>query len=89
MADYFEQYPTQGDLAREQIRRRGLLYFGDVQDEVRRRLQQLPDDARRAFAVSCAARLMAQHEQLPASEQRLFTIGWRPILDAIWSGLAG
>ena len=32
---------------------------------------------------------MARHERLPISEQRPFTLSWRPVLDAMWVGLAG
>lgn len=89
MTDDQGQYPTWGDLAREQVERHGLLYFGTAQEDIRSRLQRLPSEARQAFAVACAARLMAEHESLPLSEQRPFTLGWRPVLDLIWSGLAG
>jgi hypothetical protein len=89
MASDDRRSPTWGDLAREQISRRGLLYFGDVQEEVRSRLQQLPAEAREAFAVACATRLMIEHTRQPSSEQRPFTLGWRRVLDVIWSGLAG
>ncbi len=86
---YTQQYPTWGDLAREQLRRHGIPYCRDVQDEVRRRLQQLPHVARKAFALNCATRLMTEHERLPPAEQQGFTLGWRPVLDAIRLGLIG
>ena len=89
MASDDSQHPTWGDLAREHLRRHGLLFCGDVQEEVRSRLQRLPAEVRQAFAVACATRLMAEHERQPPSAQRAFTLGWKPILDAIWSGLAG
>lgn len=81
-------YPTWSDLAREQVRRHGLPYFGDVQAQIRDRLHRLVPDARKAFALSCAERLMRSHERLPPAEQRRFTLGWRPVLDAMWKGLA-
>lgn len=80
-------YPTQGDLAREQLRQRGVPYFSDVQEDVVRRLHRLPPLARAAFAASCAERLLRAHEQLPETDQRPFTLGWRPVLDATWLAL--
>jgi hypothetical protein len=82
------QYPTQGDLAREQVHRHGFLFFDDVENEVRDRLTRLPAETRATFALACATRLMTKHERLPASEQRPFTLGWRPVIDIMWSGLA-
>jgi hypothetical protein len=82
-----KQFPTQGDLCREQLRRRGIPYFGDVQADVARRLSRLSPEARAAFAVACAERVMRRHERLPSREQRPFALGWRPVLDAIWQGL--
>ena len=32
--DFKIEYPTWGDLAREQVRRHGLSYFGDVQAQI-------------------------------------------------------
>lgn len=80
-------FRTRGHLAREQLRRRGLPYFIDVADEVRSRLERLPDGARRAFALVCAERAMAWHLRLPDAEQRPFTLEWRPVLGAIRAGL--
>ena len=81
------RYRTRGDLAREQLWRRGTPYFIDVADEVRNRLERLADDARRAFALVCAERAMSWHVRLPETEQRPFTLGWRPVLEAIRAGL--
>jgi len=89
MTKYEDRYPTQGDLAREQLRRRGVPYFADVQEEIKRRLDRLPPLGRAAFAASCAERLMRAHEQLPQPEQRPFTMAWRPVLDAAWLALSG
>jgi hypothetical protein len=85
--NFKSEYPTWGDLAREQLRRRGFLYSGDVQEQVREQLGRLPMRARKTFAVLCAERLMVRHQNLPQAEQRPFTLGWRPALDAIWEGL--
>lgn len=79
--------PTWGDLAREQMRRRGVPYFADVQVEIQGRLERLPVEARKAFAVACAERLMRQHEGLPSP--RRFTLDWRPVLHIMWHGLEG
>jgi hypothetical protein len=80
---------TWGERAREHARRHGLLYFGDVREEVARQLADASPDARRAFALACAERAMAWHRRLPPEDQRPFTVGWRPILDAIRASLLG
>ena len=88
MTDDFKiEYPTWGDLASEQVRRHGLPYFGDVRAQIAARLEQLLPSARQAFALSCAERLMRRHQSQPPQEQRPFTLGWRPALDAIREGL--
>lgn len=89
MTDYSKLYPTRGDLAREQVRRHGLLYFGDVRQELHSRLSLLSPLARTAYALACAERLMRYHEQLPASQRSDFTLTWRPVLESMWAGLAG
>jgi hypothetical protein len=80
---------TWGDFAREEARRQGLLYFGDVDDDVRSLLTDLQPDARREFALACAERAMARHVQLPQDQQRGFTIEWQAVLAAIRAGLEG
>ena len=60
-----KNYPTQGDLAREQLRRRGIPFFADVQIEIGNRLGKLGHGPRKAFALACAHRLLCWHEQLP------------------------
>jgi len=87
--DFKKQFPTQGDLAREQLRRRGIPYFADVRVKVNQQLSQLSDICRAAFALACAERLMRRHEQLPVEKQSAFTLGWRPLLDVMWLGLEG
>lgn len=79
--------PHPNDPCREQLQRRGVPYFADVQAQVARRLSRLSNDARTAFAAACAERLMQRHEALPKGQQRPFTLGWRPVLNAIWEGL--
>jgi hypothetical protein len=66
---------------------RGLLNPVTVVDQAEGRLQGLRPDARSAFAVLCAQRLMDAHLQLPHSEQRPFTLSWAPVLQEIWAGL--
>ena len=87
--NYKKQFPTQGDLAHEQLRRRGIPDWSDVQKAIRVRLAKLVPDGRKAFAVACAEQLMAAHEHVSPEEQRPFTLRWRPVLDAIWRALAG
>jgi hypothetical protein len=82
-------YPTRGDLAREQLRRRGLSYDGDILDHIEERLMRLAAEGRTAFAAACAERLLAAHAALPPTEQRPFTMEWRPVLDALWEALMG
>jgi len=85
LTGYEKQFPTWGDLAREQLRRRGLPYFVDVQAAIQSRLEQLAPEARKAFALACAERAMKRHEGLP--KPRPFTMSWRPVLDVMWLGL--
>jgi hypothetical protein len=84
-----KQFPTWGDLAREQLRRRGIPYFADIQAEFVSRLARLSPTARKGFALACAERLMKWHERLAKPEQRPFTLGWRPVLDVMWLGMEG
>jgi hypothetical protein len=60
-----------------------------VELEVERRLERLTPEARKAFSLACAERLMRWHEGLREDEQRPFTLGWRPVLDTMWRGLEG
>ena len=83
---YEKEVRDLADLSGELIRRSGMLYFADVHADVRSRLEPLPPLARKAFALACAERLMRRHEALP--NPRPFTVGWRPLLDAMWSELA-
>jgi hypothetical protein len=78
-----------GDVARPIVIDRGLLYFADAHEAVRVRLEAVSAPGRRGFALACAERLMRRHEALPAVLQRPFTVSWRPVLDAMWDGLAG
>jgi hypothetical protein len=53
------------------------------------RLGAASDGERVVFAAGVAQRLLQAHEGLPAGEQREFTLGLRPLLDAVWSGALG
>ena len=66
----------------------GLLNPVTIVDQAEDRLQRLRAEARAAFAVLCAQRLMDAHRQLPRSEQRPFTLSWAPVLQEIWAGLS-
>ena len=87
MADHTKQYPTQGALAREQLRRRGLPYFRDVNEEVKTRLARLPVPARQAFSLACATRTSRMEERLPPPLQSSHAAELRQLLDALWKGL--
>jgi hypothetical protein len=86
--EYQVQYPTEGDLARVQLHRRGYLYSGDVLEQVKNGLARLDPQARKAFALARAESLMRHHEGLPGNKQSLFALSWRPVLDAMWLTLA-
>ncbi|MBD2898279.1 hypothetical protein amrb99_72460 [Actinomadura sp. RB99] len=46
-------------------------------------------DERTVFAAGVAERLLQAHEALPAEDQRAFTIGLRPLLNAVWDAALG
>ena len=66
---------------------RHLLNPVTVVAESEARLERLQPEARAAFAVLCAQKLMDSHLRLPKSEQRPFTLSWVPVLQVIWTGL--
>jgi hypothetical protein len=78
---------TQGEVAREAVESRGLLYFGDVLADVKDRLRRMEPKARTALAAACASRLMASHVSLPTAEQRSLTLLWNDTLAVIWEAL--
>ena len=86
---YHIQYPTRGDLAREQLRRRGVRYWVDVLEEMRLRLEQFTGEQRKIFALGCAERVMRLYESLPEEKRREYSLTWRPILDLMWDGFTG
>jgi hypothetical protein len=65
---------------------RGLLNPVAVVTQSEGRLQRLQLEARAAFALLCAQRLMDAHLRRPPSEQRPFTVSWAPVLQQIWTG---
>jgi hypothetical protein len=71
----------------EELSARHLLNPLGVVAESEARLERVPPEARAAFAVLCAQRLMDAHLKLPKSEQRSFTLSWIPVLELIWAGL--
>ncbi len=66
---------------------RGYLNPVAVVNESEDRLRALQPEARAAFAVLCAQRVMDSHLRLPSSEQQPFTLSWAPVLREIWAGL--
>jgi hypothetical protein len=81
--------PIRGDLTRAELGELGLKYFVDVRTTARRLLESMPRPVRAAFAAAAAERLLREDESLPASEHRAYLTTWRPVLDTVWSGLAG
>lgn len=80
---------TMGDVAREDLERLGLLVDDEVGQRRRRLLDGMRGAQRTAFAAATAERLLGAHERLPPTRQPPYTLGWRPLLDAVWRGLAG
>jgi hypothetical protein len=72
-----------------ELDRLGLRHFLDVRATVRRILESMPRPYRCAFATAVAERLLREHERAPARERRPYLPTWRPVVDAIWRGLAG
>lgn len=81
--------PVREDATRAELGRLGLSYFLDVRATARRILERTPGPARAAFAVAVAERLLREDEHLPPRERRPYAVTWRPVLDAVWRGLAG
>jgi hypothetical protein len=80
---------TWGEIAGEELASLNLLDFSAVQEEQRGLLDGMRGAQRTAFAASVAERLLGAHEALPVERQKPYTLGWRPLLDAIWRALAG
>lgn len=89
MTVHHQQYPTRGDLAREQLRRRGFSDPAEVRRDIAARVTALAPRGAAAFALGCAERLLRGHERLSEEERRPFTLGWRPVLNDIRAGLEG
>jgi len=80
---------TAGDVAREELARLHLLDYSVVQEQQRQMLEEMRGGQRTAFAAGVAERLLGAHEALPVERQKPYTLGWRPLLEAIWRSLAG
>jgi hypothetical protein len=61
----------------------------DLDTTVAGRLAAASDGERSLFCAAVAERLMLAHETLPPDERRPFTLGLRPLLDAVWAGSLG
>ncbi|HEX6871253.1 MAG TPA: hypothetical protein VF163_09155 [Micromonosporaceae bacterium] len=81
--------PTRLDTTRAELDELGLKHFVDVRATARRMLVSMGRDARTAFAAAVTERLLREEEGRPASERGQYLSTWRPVLDAVWRGLAG
>jgi hypothetical protein len=61
----------------------------ELDAEVAGRLEQASPDERLVFAVGVAERLMRGQEALAADERAEFTLGLRPLLNALWEAALG
>ena len=80
---------TWGETARDRLRELGLADLQGAKADRRRILESLGSRRRLAFAASVTERLLRNHEELPEEQQRLFSLTWRPVIDAVWLDLAG
>jgi hypothetical protein len=71
---------TQGDIARAAVLKRGLIYFGDVLDEVR----ALPDPEIRAVVAVAAAHRLVQDDLAKATADAV-TLECVDAVDAMWA----
>ncbi|WP_143120514.1 hypothetical protein [Actinacidiphila alni] len=61
----------------------------ELDASVAARLAAASEGERAVFAAGVAERLLRAHEALPPAERRPFTVGTRPLLDAVWAGALG
>lgn len=61
----------------------------DLDATVNGRLAAASEGERAVFAAGVAERLHQAHEALPAAARREYTVGLRPLLDAVWDGALG
>lgn len=61
----------------------------ELEAELANRLAKASPDERVVFAVGVAERLMRDQEALPADEQAEYTLGLRPLLNALWEAALG
>jgi hypothetical protein len=83
------RYLAREDATRTELDRLGVAYFLDVRATARRMLERLRGQQRAAFAVAVAERLLREEERRPERERPAYLGTWRPVLDAVWAGLAG
>jgi hypothetical protein len=77
---------TLGDRARDELTRRGLLYFGDEARRQLETLERLTPHGRAAFATAAADRALRRVE---AETEHGTQRRWRELVDATWACLAG
>jgi hypothetical protein len=61
----------------------------ELDTTVTARLAAASEGERAVFATGVAERLLRAHETLPPEARRPFTVGLRPLLDAVWAGVLG
>lgn len=61
----------------------------ELDTTVTARLAAASEGERTVFATGVAERLLRAHEALPPDGRRPFTVGLRPLLDAVWTGALG
>jgi hypothetical protein len=61
----------------------------ELDTTVTARLAAASEGERAVFATGVAERLLRAHETLPPEARRPFTVGLRPLLDAVWAGALG
>jgi hypothetical protein len=61
----------------------------DLDAQVSARLSAASDGELVLFSAGVAERLMRMHESLPHEDQRDFTLGLRPLLNAVWEAAFG
>jgi hypothetical protein len=81
-----------GEVARAELEELGAKHYLDVRATVRRMLEGVPAAPRAAFAAAVTERVLHGSHPGEVAEARdvdLFVASTRPMLDAIWGGLAG
>lgn len=73
---------------RTELDRLGASYYLDIRVTARKLLGRMAGQQRAGFAVAVAERLLREDERLPERERPPHAAAWRPVLDAVWRGLA-